>query len=245
MSNKKPSRRKYIIAAGIILACIIAGLSYRVATWSPETSESQKASENKIRKAASRFAQKTPETLNDDDFAKITLLLIGQSSISSVPITVELTDIKLLEKFTSLQTLELGKIIYPRKDIPKLITVLAKLGILDIDKRFALDLEPLKELHNLKRLTISQTAVKNIKPLSGLVNLQWLDLTRTTVYDLKPIKNLKNLEYFNINNTQVASLEPLKSLTRLQTLHISGCKNISDRQVEDLHKALPNLKIKQ
>ena len=245
MSKNKPSWRKYIFAAVILLVCVISGFIYMAAMWSPETSESQKASENKIRKAASRFAQKTPETLNDDDFAKITLLLIGQSSISSVPITVELTDIKLLKKFTNLQTLELGKIIYPKKDIPKWMILLAKLGIFDIDKRFALDLEPLKELHNLKRLTISQTAVKNIKPLSGLVNLQWLDLTRTTVYDLKPIKDLINLDYLNINNTQVTSLEPLKGFTRLQTLHISGCKNISDRQVEDLHKALPNLKIKQ
>ena len=46
-TKKKPSRRKYIIAVGIIL-CILAGYIYLVVTWTPVDSESQKASDTKV-----------------------------------------------------------------------------------------------------------------------------------------------------------------------------------------------------
>jgi hypothetical protein len=264
--KKKPSHRIYIITAVIILLCVVAGFAYRAATWSPENSESQKASEDKIRSAAFRFPENEPDN-PDDEFANVTKLILGENNYSSESFVTELSDIKLLEKFTNLELLSLGRIIYPRNDIPKWMILLAKLGIFDVDRRFALDLSPIEKLQNLKMLTIRNTVVKSIKPLSSLVNLQTLELPRTsinnmeplknlvnlkrliinetTVSDLKPIKKFKNLEYLDISYTQVNNLEPIKGLTNLQTLYIQNCPNITDQQVEDLQKALPNLKIER
>jgi hypothetical protein len=308
--ENKSSHRKYIIAAGILLLCIIIGLAFRLATWSPETSESQKASESIIRSAAFRLPENVSKNPGDE-FANVTSLILGESPYASGPMVLELADIKLLEKFTNLRTLYIRHIIYPRKDKPKWITALAKLGIFDIKKHFALDLSPLEKLHNLQNLTINYTVFKNVETLAGMVNLKHLDLNGTAFSDLRTIKNLKNLEYLNVSQTQVSRLEPIRELANLQTLYAYGtgisdleplkelrnlkslylgvpaianlepirnltqlenldisdslvsslelikgltklrllslkkCKNITDEQVEDLKKALPNLIIER
>ena len=43
----------------------------------------------------------------------------------------------------------------------------------------------------------------------------------------------------------VSDLEPIKKLPYLQTLTLYNSKNITNEQVEDLQKALPNLKIER
>jgi len=286
--SRKQSRRKYIIAV-LFFLCVLAGYIIWVVTWHSETSKLQKESELLIRKYAARSFQKAPDQLKDEDFLQVTRLMIGEHEFSSAPLITELSDIKLLEKFTNLEILSLGRIIYPRKETPKWMSVLSKYGFYDIDKRFSLDLGPIAKLQNLKILSICNTNVKSIRPLSNLTNLQKLDLSGTdikdieslselinlerlvlndtAVNDLSPIRNLKKLEYLsimrvNITNlepireltnlqilyvyqTQISDLEPLKELTNLQRLYISGCNNITDQQVEDLQKALPNLEIER
>ena len=212
--KKKVSRGKYTITA-VIIICVIAVYAYSVATWKSKAPESQKESENIIRSATQRFNP----GITDNNFKNITRLTIGESLISSVSVITELADIKPLEEFTNLEVLHIRHIIYPKKNIPKWISIAAKLGILDIDKYYALDLSPLEKLYNLRVLAFNQTSVKNIKPISGLVNLQHLDINGTAVSDLTPIKNLKNLEYLNISRTKVTSLEPIRGLTNLQTLY--------------------------
>ncbi len=286
--KKKSSRRKYIIVIGIIF-CILGVYVYWLTTWRSENSLLQKESEILIRKIAARNLQKEPDQLNDEDFSKVTRLIIGEHEWSSAPLITELADIKLLEKFTNLEILSLGRIIYPKKGTPKWMIILSKYGFFDIKKRFALDLSPLAKLQNLKSLTICDTSVKNINSLANLVNLQKLDLSGTNIQniepvknlinierlvldgtaivDLKPIKNLKKLEYLRIMRTKVNNLEPLRNLTNLQTfyayetkisnleplkrltnlrrLYISGSNNISNQQIEDLQKVLPNLEIEK
>jgi Leucine-rich repeat (LRR) protein len=107
------------------------------------------------------------------------------------------------------------------------------------------DLEPLKELKNLETLIASNTLITDLEPLKDLVNLQKLFVHQTRVSDLEPIKGLVNLQDLYISGTEVTNLEPLKGLANLQKLLIDGCNNISDEQVEDLQKALPNLKIER
>lgn len=51
---------------------------------------------------------------------------------------------------------------------------------------------------------------------------------------------MKNLV---IANTQIVNLEPLMGLKNLKNLFIENCPNITDEQVEELQKALPNLNI--
>ena len=231
MSEKKQSRRKYIIAAVILLLIITFAL---VLNWFNKEQKPDPVSESIIRAEAAVQLNKDPNKLTDEDFARITELRLDR---------VELVEIELLKKFMNLQLLQLSQINYPANEIPKWMSLMAKLGIFDIDKRFALDLSPLEKLHNLEMLSLSCTTINNFKPISGLVNLNYLDLNFTTFSDLKPIRNLKNLYFLNINSSQVSDLKPIMEFKNCRTLFIQGCPNITDSQVEDLQKALPELEI--
>ena len=141
--KKKPSRRKCIIAATILLS-VFTGYIYLVLTWEQK---SDPINESIIRQAAAktRYLNKEPNELTDEDFAKITSLQLQHS---------ELSDIKLLDKFISLEYLTLEGSIFSKKGSPKWMTFLAKLGILDLSDRTYIDLSPLENHVNLKKLYI-------------------------------------------------------------------------------------------
>ncbi|MEJ2649716.1 MAG: leucine-rich repeat domain-containing protein, partial [Sedimentisphaerales bacterium] len=58
-----------------------------------------------------------------------------------------------------------------------------------------------------------------------------------------PIRGLKNLQSIFIDHTSVSDLVPIKNLKNLQRLYLRGCPNITDQEIQDLQKALPELKI--
>jgi len=191
--QKKSSRRKYIITAGLVFLLLVVTLVFSMFQSEPKPDP---ASEEEIRWIASTRlsvemeVNKKPSELSNEDFAKIKILDIRRR---------ELKDIKILEEFTGLKRLYLEEISYPQQNIPKWMKVLEKTGIYDIEKRFKLDLRPIEELKNLEMLQIRYTRIKNIKSLKNLVNLK--------------------------------------------QLNIRGCENIKDEQIEDLQKALPELRI--
>ena len=79
--------------------------------------------------------------------------------------------------------------------------------------------------------------------ISGLINLQKLSLIETQISDLELLRELTSLQQLSISNTRVSNLEPIRGLINLRSLLMQRCDNISDAQVEDLKKALPNLSI--
>ena len=177
-SQKKHSRRKYLIATVIFFLCIFAGLIYRAMTWEPKPDP---ASEKIIREIASKQLNEDPNELIDEDFARVKALSIKDTS---------LIDIMLLEKFTNLQELIIQNVKIAK---PTWMKVFTKLGV-DM-KRFSIDLSPLEKLPNLEMLVI-YTPVKNIKPFKNMTNLKELHLVYN-VSDLRPIKYLKNLKFHN------------------------------------------------
>jgi hypothetical protein len=212
-SHKKSFRLRYIISA-VILFLMIAALVFILFT---QKHKADPESEKVIREAvvvdiSNNFFMKDPNELTDEDFAKITNIWISDN---------ELSDIKLLEKFTNLETLELDEVVPPKNEIPKWMEILAKLGIYDLDKRFAIDLSPLKKLNNLNHLILGGKAVKNIQPLASLINLEVLNIPGAPVSDLKPLKNLRNLRYLSIQYTRVSDIKPLTNLPNLTYLMIN------------------------
>ena len=331
----KNSRRKYILAVGFVFLLIISALIFSLFQQGPKPDPS---SEKVIRDKVERYIKdKGADELTEEDFAKITDLSIGDPAIYAVAkkslSRVELADIKLLEKCTNLETLHIEGVFYPEKSIPKYMRFLGKYGIVDLNKRYVIDLTPLKSLKKLKNIQMSMVPVKDIKPLSGLVQLKELHINNieltdiqpvrgltnleslilygtkiknidvikgltklknlslngmgisdikavenltnlrslafgytevsdleplrklkkleslsimsTKVLDLKPIEGLTELQQLWINSTLISDIEPIKSLTKLQTLYMPGCKNITDEQIEDLQKALPDLQIQR
>jgi Leucine-rich repeat (LRR) protein len=272
--QRNPSRRKRIIPTAIILF-IITGLIYRAITWTTIDSQSRKASEAIICQAAAEQLNKDPNKLTDEDFIKIKDLRIEN---------YELADIKFLEKFTNLQRLFIKPLKLPESTIPTWMKVLTKLGVYDLNKKFALDLSPLEKLSNLQTLGIAEIQIKNIKSLlkltklehiyfdyiellkeltnlkllslagnkisdleliSTLENLQVLNLSGTKVSTLEPIWYFINLQKLNLNGCNISNLEPIKKLKNLEILNLERCEYITNEQVEDLQKTLPNLKIER
>jgi Leucine-rich repeat (LRR) protein len=290
---------KYMFAVIVLLLLLTFVSIFMLFSYKPAP---DKASEEIIRQVAAGIIGKDPNDLTNDYFATISFIYIQGK---------ELCDIKLLEKFTNLQELDISDVHYPSNKIPKWMKILARLGIVDLSKRNTIDLSPITNMSNLEKLTIRSTHVKNIKPLKDLINLDGLVLNQTQVSDLEPLrrlnnlqvifieetqlsdieplkelinlqqlfiyntqvsdfgplaelinlrelslqktpisdlmplKGLTNLEQLYLNETEVSNLEPLKSLTKLRMLNISHCKNVTDLQVEDLQKAMPELKIKR
>lgn len=239
-------RRIYIIASLAIPLFIIAALVFILLT---QKQKPDPDSETIFRQVVARNFLDTglkidPNKLTDEDFAKIDNLEVGMPvvTVSGYPAIQEIPDIMPLEKFKNLRYLSLGAINYPSNKIPKWMSLLAKYGVYNLEEKFALDLSPLKKLNNLEVLVIF-TTVKNFKPLESLANLQELWLSSSRDNKLDHLKNLTKLKTLIIFKKQVSDLEPLKGLKNLQRLFIVECDNISDEEVEDLQKALPNLEI--
>ena len=278
INENKSSMRKYIIVASCFLLLVIVVLVTVFHRWE---SKSDPASERVIRNAAaSEFyrvtrIQKDPNELTDEDFAKITTMYLSTNMGSGgnaywidiptgKPLTTlklgELCDIKLLKKFTNLQELSLIDITFPKKNIPAWMKVIAKCGLIDLDKRFSIDLKPIKNLTSLKSLNLDSSQISDITPIKEMINLKVLSLSMTQVSNLEPVKHLvnleelllykckvsnidflselKNLKVLHIGYTAVTDLTPLKSLLKLETLDLSY-NQISD--IEPL-KELKNLR---
>ncbi|MBN2589851.1 MAG: hypothetical protein JXA96_08305 [Sedimentisphaerales bacterium] len=194
MQKKKSSLRRYRLFAVILVTGIVAGYIYSVAAWK---SESQKVSEKLIRKAAAYQLNKKPDDLTDEDFAKVTTLIIeNYDTTELLQKKVELYDITFLEKFVNLQELDISNITLPKPDIPKWMVILAKLHVFDLYKKYhkhymnkyLIDLSPLENLSHLEVIRLFDTAVKNLKPLTKLDNLQEIHLCENQLADLGLIK---------------------------------------------------------
>ena len=242
MSQNKLSWRKYTFAAVVVLLLITSALVY---IWFTQEQKSDPVSEAIFRRYASQKipypsrnypydalfpTYKDPNELTDEDFAKLRQLLLSQ--------TIEVTDIKILRKFTGLIQLKLD-IRYPQKAIPQWMKILAKLGIYNLDKRFTIDLSPLKNMTELKELDLSHSSINNIEALAALSNLENVILFYNKVSDIEPLKHLTKLKTLYINCSLIPDLKHLEKLTNLTDLRITEGQ-FSD--IEPLTK-LKNLKI--
>ena len=256
VSQKKHNRNKYIITA-IIILCILTGYIYLVITWEPHVNlESQRANATIIKNVIVFYIDKDPNDLTDEDLAQTTDLDL---------FIKELSDIKELSKLTNLEELALRYVKFPQKEIPKWMRILAKYGMIDLDKKYAIDLRPLKNLSRLKKLYFETSQICDIETLKGLTNLELLYLHGSEVSDLKPVSKLRNLkelklafspvsnlepisklenlEVLILENIAVSDLKPLIGLRNLKRLDIENCEYITEKQVDDLRSALPNLDI--
>jgi len=235
--NKKTNRLRFIFIAIPVILLIIA-LVFSFFNWESNPNTYR---ETAIRRAAAAYLSKEPDDLTDEDFKSFEGFCIFGPVESGL--MREISDLSMFEKFTNLKSLNISHIRYPRKAIPKGMNFLAKHGIIDINKRYALDLSPLKKLKNLEVLWLEGSQVKNIKPLSSLTKIHTLSLSGTLVTDLRPLGKLKNLRELVLMQTSVSNIKPLKGLTNLKLLYLNDSPNITKEQIEDLQKALPELKI--
>ena len=188
----------------IILLVLITPIIYFIYLNSRPNPASAKA----IREAAAFHLNKDPKKLTNKDLARITELTISnnlkfinfasqydfsenaQSFLSMPdisykpsnpphPLFDERFDIKLLDKFKSLQELNLGITIHGRSNTSdtKIQELLKKLGILKEDYGPVIKLSPIENLSNLRELKLFAVPFQNINPLGNLSNLEnlWIE----------------------------------------------------------------------
>ncbi|MGO8747380.1 MAG: leucine-rich repeat domain-containing protein [Thermoguttaceae bacterium] len=111
-------------------------------------------------------------------------------------------------------------------------------------------LQDLKELTQLKRLTLGDTKVTDagLEALEGLTQLQvlWLDGTQITDAGLEHLEGLTQLKRLRLDRTQItdAGLEHLNGLTQLQESILWHTK-VTHEGVKRLQQALPNCQIRR
>ncbi len=214
-NENKPSRRKHIITAVILLLCILTGYIYKVITWQPKPDP---ASEIIIRHAAANELGKDPNTLNDEDYAQITSLsLLINNSYNAF-------DIKLIEKFKNLKGLSIRGYMSSRTNMSAWKKILVKIHILSLDEKVFIDLSPLEKIKNLNALSLEHVQIKDLRPLNNHTDLHTLRLIGSTISNLKTIKKLNNLELLDLTKTNVVDIKPLKYLTSLKRLGLGQTK---------------------
>ncbi|MGA2092590.1 MAG: P-loop NTPase fold protein [Sedimentisphaerales bacterium] len=122
---------------------------------------------------------------------------------------------------------------------------LTNLTELQLGQNQIVDIRPLKNLTNLTALSLWGNRISDIRSLKGLKNLRELYLWGNQIGDISVIKYLGNIEYLGLGENPFNDLSPLYGLAKLKKLNIRYSTNISDKQISELQKALPNLKIER
>ena len=80
------------------------------------------------------------------------------------------------------------------------------------------DLTPLNQLKNLKRLGLSFNQIVDLTPISQLNSLNLLKLDGNRIVDLTPLNQLKNLRALGLGRNQIVDLTPISQLNSLRFL---------------------------
>lgn len=98
----------------------------------------------------------------------------------------------------------------------------------------------IKNLKDLKKLTIVIINDNNISDLSVFSEMSWLEglwINNNSVSDLSPLKDLKNLKYLSVEDNNISSLSPLSGTRNLEQLWCGG-NPISDLSPISKNKGL-------
>ena len=152
---------------------------------------------------------------------------------------MRVSDVSALAGLTDLRQLELQ---HTHVNDVSALAGLTDLQELNLTVTPVRDVSPLVGLTNLRLLYLENTQVSDVSALAGLTKLEALDLDHTHVSDVSALAELTKLEVLNLIFTKVSDVSALVGLTNLRLLNLYGTK-VPAEQVEELQKALPQLKI--
>ncbi len=222
--TKKRTRKKYI---GIILLILLIAaftlFMFFLRTIYPQSDETI------IREAAAKIANKDPNDLTNNDFAKITKIKLKGKT----------RDIKLLEKFTNLEELDLQHVKIKTTKIPKWLISFCQRYRIKLPKRNYIDLSPLEKLSHLKKLDLYGGDFDDITPVSNIRSMEDLNISGTQIYDINSLQKLTNLKKLNLFAMGYSDITPLARFTNLEELNLIGTKSTNIEPLRNLR----NLKI--
>ena len=122
-------------------------------------------------------------------------------------------------------------------EIPKTLTKINTLSMLDLGENQIVNISPLQNLKNIQTLELSVNQISDISPLKELKNIQTLKLSVNQIRDISPLINLKNIHELWLRENQISDISPLKNLKNIQELYLY------DNQISDIShlKELKNI----
>lgn len=169
------------------------------------------------------------------NFNEITHLPLRRLSLRhNVNDGIRISDIRLLERMTLLEELELRD--NHIEDLSSL-SRLTNLEILDLQENRISNIEPLSELANLQELDLRLNNIEDLGQLSNLSMLEVLDLRENNFKDIEALTELSELKSLNLRDNDIDSIDPLKNLVNLEYLNIHSNSQIqSIKPIENLVK---------
>ena len=108
------------------------------------------------------------------------------------------------------------------------IAQLTKLREIQIDRNPIFNsISHIRDLKNLRHITLTQANISNISALANLTNLISIHGWGNPISDLSPITNLDKLEHIYLPVSHISDITPLSNLTKLKELFLHDC-DISD-----------------
>lgn len=124
----------------------------------------------------------------------------------------------------------------------QILRYLPGLRAIDLGHNKIENLDFLDYFPNLSLLVLADNRLTDISELANYPELTYLELFMNNISDLSPLAGLTNLQDLNLAHNQISDLTPLEGLKQLKRLWIS-CNNVTEEQINQLRKALPNTQI--
>lgn len=117
--------------------------------------------------------------------------------------------------------------------------------VLDLSNSGIIDISGVMKLTKLESVNLSGNGIVNINYFEFTESwrtLKRLDLSSNEIKDITALQHLTELEYLNLSDNYISNIGPLYNLQNLRELYLGG-NNLTEEQVFDLEKALPNCQI--
>ncbi|MBD5145360.1 MAG: tetratricopeptide repeat protein [Ruminococcus sp.] len=150
-----------------------------------------------------------------------------------------ISNLTFLERLNNLSIIEIE---YNEISDISSLSGMTNLTILILNNNKISDISALENLTNLTDLWLEYNQINDISALENLTNLTDLWLEYNQINDISALENLTNLKRLELDCEQISNISPLKNLTNLELLNLNSklISEKSEKDVEDLRKALPN-----
>ena len=135
-----------------------------------------------------------------------------------------------------------------RKELKKPTGELTKADLEKMTKLFleSSKLTSVKSLEKLTQLTylgLLDNQLTDVKGLEKLTQLKVLFLSHNELTDVKGLEKLTQLKELDLVGNQLTSVKGLEKLAKLTSLNLKDNPNLTEAQIAELEKGLPNCKI--
>ncbi len=140
-----------------------------------------------------------------------------------------------LGKLTRLNRLQITHC--PLQDIV-CVRNMQELKYLSLHDTMLVDLSPIQGLTELVSIDVSGCPARDLAPLGRLKNLSSLNAEKSGITSVEGLQNCPRLQSLDISHTEVKSLTPLRDIGQLKWLNVRGCP-LTDEQIKEFQQWLP------